>query len=93
MVSVLLTVVTRGVPHLAQLSGGIVRRSRSGQLAMGLVLLIPWAVGGLALVMVLGKARDGSSPSAVVCHMGSRAVHARACHGSAAVQGHGALDR
>lgn len=63
MISVLLTVFTvlvgyglgRGVPRLAQRSGGIVRRSRSGQLAMGLVLLIPWAVGGLALVMVLGQ--------------------------------------
>jgi hypothetical protein len=44
----------KGVPRLVQGSGSLVRRSsRPGQLALAVVLLTPWMVGGFGVVLLL----------------------------------------
>ncbi len=39
----------RGVPRLAQRSGGLIRRKPSSQLPLALLLLTPWALGLIGL--------------------------------------------
>ncbi|MEI6031268.1 MAG: hypothetical protein WCQ20_08910 [Synechococcaceae cyanobacterium ELA739] len=45
----------RGVPRLVQRSGSLARRSPTTQLLFGLVLLVPWAIGVLALLLLLSR--------------------------------------
>ena len=62
MATLLLTLLTallgyglgKGVPRLVQGSGALVRRSsRAGQLALAVVLLTPWLVGGFGIVLLI----------------------------------------
>jgi len=45
----------RGVPRLVQRAGSLARRSPTTQLLFGLVLLVPWAIGVLALLLLLSR--------------------------------------